>query len=178
MLILDFSSTLGQVVEEFQQEQHFIMVFLGQPGSEIEVRLVKPPFDAPESARVYFDEYEKLGTPHPEKIRTECTRYIVPENTTYAIEITLKKGFDYGDYEGIYLQVCNKTTGTILGKQGLNKGSSQTGPLGIGKKIVIDQVCFAQVNGKLTKNANLTFQALSLGAYSSADHFLNMLNLK
>ncbi len=47
------------------------MVFLGPSGSEIDVRLVKPPFDATECARVYFDEYEELGTPHPEKLSYE-----------------------------------------------------------------------------------------------------------
>ena len=73
------------------------MAFLGPPGGEIEIRLVKPPFDAVESARIYFDEYEKLGTPHAEKLSYESTRYIIPENTSYAIELTLKKGFDFGN---------------------------------------------------------------------------------
>lgn len=110
------------------------MVFLGPPGGEIEVRLVKPPFDVVESSRVYFDEYEKLGTPHPEKLIYESTRYIVPENTHYAIELTLKKGFDFGDWEGIYVWVYNKVKMSTIGRKKLPKLPSETGPLPSGKK--------------------------------------------
>jgi hypothetical protein len=141
------------------------MVFLGPPTAEIEIRLVKPPFDALESARVYFDEYEKLGTPHPEKLTCECTRYIVPENTAYAVEITLKKGFDCGKWDGIYLQVCNNVSGAIIGGKRYPKPKEQTGSLPIGKKILVDKIDCAVVDGKITDHATLTFRALSIGTY-------------
>lgn len=67
------------------------MVILGLIGGEVEVRLVKPPFDAKESERVYFDEYEKLGTAHPGQDQLECSRYLAAENSPYAVEVTLKK---------------------------------------------------------------------------------------
>jgi hypothetical protein len=139
------------------------MVFLGPQGAEIEVRLVKPPFDAKESARVYFDEYEKLGTPHPEKLSRECTRYIIPENTAYAIEITLKKGFDYGDWDGVGVEVRRKVNRTTIGVKILPKPTDQKGPLPIGRKYIVDRFDHATIDGKITHNAALTFRGLNIG---------------
>ena len=95
------------------------MVFLGPPGAKMEVRLVKPPFDAMESGRIYFDEYEKFGTPHAEKLSYESTRYIIPENTHYAIELTPKKGFLFGDWEGIFVEVRNQVKTSKVGDKNL-----------------------------------------------------------
>jgi hypothetical protein len=139
------------------------MVFLGPQGAEIEVRLVKPPFDAEESARAYFDEYEKLGSPHPEKLSHECTRYIIPENTAYAIEITLKKGFDYGDWDGVSVHVRRKVNKTRIGKKDLPKPTDQRGPLPIERKYVVDRINHAVVDGKELQNATLIFRGLNVG---------------
>ena len=139
------------------------MVFLGPKGAEIEVRLVKPPFDAEESARVYFDEYEKLGTPHSVRFSHECTRYIIPDNTAYAIEITLKKGFDYGDWDGVSVRVCRKVNKTTIGKKDLPKPTDQRGPLPIGRKYVVDRINHAVVDGKKIQNATLIFRGLNVG---------------
>lgn len=139
------------------------MVFLGPQGAEIEVRLVKPPFDAEESARVYFDEYEKLGTPHPEKLSHECTRYIIPENTAYAVEITLKKGFDYGDWDGVIVEVLRKVNKASIGQEILHKPTDQKDPLPIGRKYVVDRFNYAMLDGKLTRDGTLTFRGLNIG---------------
>jgi hypothetical protein len=143
------------------------MVFLGLQGAEIEVRLVKPPFDAEESARVYFDEYEKLGTPHPEKFSHECTRYIIPENAAYAVEITLKKGFDYGDWDGVGVGVLRKVNKTTIGGKILPKPTDQSGPLPIGRKYIVDRFDHAMLDGKLTHNATSTFRGLNIEDHDS-----------
>jgi hypothetical protein len=139
------------------------MVFLGPPGGEIEVRLVKPPFDAVESARIYFDEFQKLGTPHAEKLSYESTRYIVPENTHYAIELTLKKRFDFEDWEGIFVWVYNKVKMSEIGDKKLPKPLGQRELLLSGKKILVDGLDHAPKDGKCTMNATLTFCALDTG---------------
>jgi len=141
------------------------MVFLGPPRGEIEVRLVKPPFDAVESARIYFDEYEKLGTPRAEKLSYKSTRYIVPEHTSYAIELTLKKGFDFGEWEGIYVWVYNKVKMSPIGKKKLPKPLGQRDLLLSGKKILVDRLDHAPKDGKLTMNVTLTFRALDTGTF-------------
>ena len=143
------------------------MVFLGPPGGEIEVRLVKPPFDVVESARVYFDEYEKLGKAHLESMGYQSTRYIVPENTHYAIELTLKKGFDFGDWEGIYVIVHNKVKMSTIGKKKLPKLPGETGPLPAGKKLLVDRLDHAPNDGMYNMNATLTFRALDIGMCTS-----------
>jgi hypothetical protein len=143
----------------------FIMVFLGPPGGEIEVRLVKPPFDAVESARIYFDEYEKLGTPHAENLSYKSTRYIVPENTQYAIELTLKKGFDYEEWEGIYVKVYNKVKMSEIGGKKLPKPLGQRDLLHSVKKILVDRFDHAPKDGNYTMNATLTFRALDTGTF-------------
>jgi hypothetical protein len=139
------------------------MVFLCPQGAEIEVRLVKPPFDAEESARVYFDEYEQLGEPHPEKLSHECTRYIIPENTVYALGITLKKGFDYGDWDGVVVEVVREVNKPALGGKFLSKPTDQKGPLPIGIKYVVDRFDGARLDGKMTHDATLTFRGLNIG---------------
>jgi hypothetical protein len=134
---------------------------------EIEVRLVKPPFDIVESSRVYFDEYEKLGTPHPEKLSYESTRYIAPENTHYAIELTLKKGFDFGDWEGICVWVYNKVKMSTIGKKKLPKLPSETGPLPSGKFFLVERFDHAPNDGMYSMNPTLTFRALDIGICTS-----------
>jgi hypothetical protein len=153
------------------------MVFLGPPGGEIEVRLVKPPFDAVESARIYFDEYEKLGTPHAETLSYESTRYIIPENTHYAIELTLKKGFLFGDWEGIFVEVRNKAKVFIIGKKKLPKPFGQEDPLLSAKKLLVDRVNDAPNNGQRTMNAALTFRALDIGMCTSPKYPISVLTI-
>ncbi|KAN0102756.1 hypothetical protein V8E51_011069 [Hyaloscypha variabilis] len=91
------------------------MVFLGPKDAQIEVRLVKPPFEATDSDRVYIDEYEQLGTPHREKGLFECHRYIASEDTKYSIEVTLKKGFTWGDYLGIRVHIEDRARKARVG---------------------------------------------------------------
>ncbi len=75
------------------------MPILWGTGAQAEIRLRKPPFD-PEN-QVYFDDREIP--------KDKITRYIVPEDTTYAIQITLKKGFNDGKYDrGFSIRIYDK----------------------------------------------------------------------
>src|ERR1700748_2718336 len=112
------------------------MVFLGPKGAEIEIRLVKPPFDVDESARVYIAEYEMLGMPYREKGSCECYQYIASEDTTYAIEITLKKGFVWGKYQGIFVLVHDRARKAKIGRQVISKDDFEK-ILAHNKKIVV-----------------------------------------
>jgi hypothetical protein len=83
------------------------MAILKDKGGEIEVRIMKPPFDAAEPD--FFDEYANLGV-RDARLK-ECTRYIAPESLTYAIHVTFKKGYSWGKYPRFFFsgyRHCNK----------------------------------------------------------------------
>ena len=69
------------------------MAILKSGNDEYEVRIKRYP------EKTYFDEYVKTGD-REESSATSCDRYIVGEDgVRYTIEVTLKKGFSFGDYE-------------------------------------------------------------------------------
>jgi hypothetical protein len=141
------------------------MVVLGPADGQIEVRLVKPPFDATEP--IYFDEFEKLGTAHPEKLRYESLRYIASENTAYAIEVTLKKGFSYGTFLGIRVQVHDKVRKVQIGNRGFCKANSED-LLNEDKKILITSLRNVIFDGKARDNVNLSFSGLATGMFEGS----------
>ena len=68
------------------------MAILKSGSDEYEVRIKRYP------EKTYFDEYVKTGD-REEPSATSCDRYIVGEDgVRYTIEVTLKKGFSFGDY--------------------------------------------------------------------------------
>jgi hypothetical protein len=139
------------------------MVVLGPADGQIEVRLVKAPFDAPEP--VYFDEYEKLGTPHPEKLTYENSRYIASEDTAYTIEVTLKEGFSYGDFLGIWVRVHDKARKVQIGIRFFPKANKDVDVLDEDKKILISSLSQVIVDGKEKDNVGLAFSALATGTF-------------
>jgi hypothetical protein len=145
------------------------MVFLGPAGGQIEVRLVKPPFDATE--RIYFDEYEELGKPHPEKLSYESFRYIASENTTYAIEVTLKKGFKYETYAGILVWVWDKARKVQIGREKFAK-TSEENVLENDVTILVTTLSGAIVDGKEKDKVNLSFSGLSTGKFRMTSRVL------
>lgn len=69
------------------------MAILKSGNDEYEVRIKRYP------EKTYFDEYVKTGD-REKSSATSCNRYIVGENgVRYTIEVTLKKGFSFGDFE-------------------------------------------------------------------------------
>lgn len=70
------------------------MAILGKPGSQIEARLEKLPINA--ESPTYFDQYAPID--EREILTDSITRYIVPEDQAYAINIIFKQRFIAGSH--------------------------------------------------------------------------------
>lgn len=116
------------------------------------------------SHRVYFDEYEKLGDTCPPKHNTQRERYIVPKDTTYAIEVTLTKGFNYGNQIGIYVKVANATTNLIIGQKFFAKDPYTT-ILDSENIYLVENLDRAIINKVQRDGVALIFQELAEGQF-------------
>ena len=134
------------------------MAILGKPGDEVEVHIAKSPLDS--ANPVYFDEYEKLGNPYPSKL--ECTRYIVPEDGEYVIQITLKKGFDYGHRKGVFVRVHDQVTKEEIGWQQFDKDDGDK-ILVSDKELRVETLNGVIIDGQKRNNVKLTLQNLVRG---------------
>lgn len=135
------------------------MTFLGLAGGQIEVHLRKPPFDSGEA--VYF-EYEMLGNPHPPKHALERTRYIVPEDTTYAIEVTLKKEFEYDEkYIAVGLEVFDTASGARLSESLVAEKGILNVPVE-DQQLLVTILSGGAIDGKGLNNVGLTMCELAV----------------
>jgi hypothetical protein len=76
-------------------------------GNEYEVRIMRYP------ENTYFDEYVDPPTREKDEIAS-CKRHIIVEaNTTYKIEVKLKKGFLFGIYTKFQVQMRLPLGGAI-----------------------------------------------------------------
>jgi predicted RNA-binding protein with TRAM domain len=96
------------------------MAILTQVGDQYEVRIKR------HSDQTYFDEHVKVGDQYEVRIKrhsdqtyfdehvkvgdkpgaTSCARYIIGEqDVIYSIELTLPKGFNFGDYERVRMEL-------------------------------------------------------------------------
>ena len=72
------------------------MAILTEEGNEYEVRIKRVP------QGTYFKEYVKIGD-REQAESTRCERYIVAEpGQRYEIEVTIKKGFEWGEFEKVF----------------------------------------------------------------------------
>ena len=141
------------------------MTILGPNDGMFEVRLVKPPFDA--VPRVYLDAYEKPGNPYPPEPSYECTRMIIPEDTTYAIEVTLKQGFAFGTYVGVYIRVHDKASKSKLGVRGIKKAKLPNILLK-DQTYLLKTFNHAIVHGAAVSGVSLTLSGLKTGTVCSS----------
>jgi hypothetical protein len=75
------------------------MAILKSGNDECEIRIKRYP------EKTYFDEYVKTKD-REESSATSCDRYIIGEDgVKYTIEVTLKKGFRFGDYDVVQAQL-------------------------------------------------------------------------
>lgn len=87
------------------------MAILGPKHARIQVRLVRLPHD-PENP-IYFDEYTPLG--EKENQMEEITRYIIPEETSYGIEVICKAGFRHRELNhNITTKLRDKTSDKLM----------------------------------------------------------------
>lgn len=134
--------------------------FLGKPGGQYAVRLVKPLFDAPK--RQYFQEYEKLGDRDPPKHPISCEKYIMSEDTTYAIEITLKKGFSFGKYDQLKVSAFDIASEARMGTKFVCRNSLQR-ILAQDEVYLVEHLDSAVIEGKVAHGVSLSFQELVTG---------------
>src|SRR5450432_3099073 len=142
------------------------MAILIHKGGEIEVWIKKYPLDGDE----FFDEYVKTGERQPKD--DPQSRYInVEANAAYAIEIVLKKGFNFEDYSGICVSLQH------AGSEVCWQYWERQDDLGDETKLRSDQVCTFEakdatclgepyepaVDGKTIKKARFSFDALEIG---------------
>ncbi|KAF8849898.1 hypothetical protein BDZ45DRAFT_731926 [Acephala macrosclerotiorum] len=116
------------------------MAILGQGDSRIMVRIRKMPNDGSRGA--LYDEYALLDKNNESAI----TRYIVPEEGAYSVDVTLLRGYVSGAYDGgIGIKIRDKATGAL-------------------EKSELIQVCRlhdVEVEGKRMKDVKMHFQSLT-----------------
>lgn len=138
------------------------MAILKRMSGEIEIRLRKPPFDTIEP--VYFDEYASC-TVRETPWDGERTRYVVPEDTAYAMEIIVKKGYRFSKkWTGFAIRVEDLATNRQIYNR-LPEKACEKDVLITDQVILIDTVDSAVVNGELRFGPELTFQAMSPGKF-------------
>ncbi|CZT05464.1 uncharacterized protein RCO7_08480 [Rhynchosporium graminicola] len=111
------------------------MAILKCPSGEVEIRLRGT---RPKNFKIaYFDEYEEVKVKEYSG-KSRCTRYIIPEDTRYAIEVILKSGFHLGDCEGVRIKIYDKATDNFIGQKKITRGPGEY--LAIDKTILIETV--------------------------------------
>lgn len=134
------------------------MAILGNQESRIEVRLQKVPVTNNDSPS-YFEEHAPIG--RKDNLTKAVTRYILPENCTYTIVITLKKGFEYRD-GGLAVRLWDQNTKLFHERTLINSH-------GRGGKKVLDSektyyVRFIPQEGQENNSPN-TFYVLRFGKF-------------
>ena len=103
--ILGSRNTLELLTTSFQLLGHYFaasfdMAILKDGTDEYEVCIKRHP------QKITFEEYVKIGD-RPKPDAKSCTRYIVgEEGVTYTVEVTLRKGFIFGDYTRVDAKLC------------------------------------------------------------------------
>lgn len=133
------------------------MVILSDEGNEYEVRIIRRP------QSTYFDEHVKVGDRlSPEA--TECERYIVGEpGQTYAVEVTIKKGFQWGKFDAIGAHLM--FDGVVASTSMMSKGTMTENPGLNDNKMVLDHINSTK-QGAENVGASFTFRNLEIGKLS------------
>jgi hypothetical protein len=135
------------------------MVLLKDRAGEIEIRIMKPPFDAADPE--FFDEYANLGVRDPG--RNACTRYITPESQTYAIHVVVKSGYNWGKYTQMYIEVSDKATEKQLFECWHRKKKCE-GSISTNDQVFAHStVDYAAVDGKPRRAVQLAFKNIIPG---------------
>jgi hypothetical protein len=132
------------------------MAILAEDGNQYEVRIKRIPHNT------YFEEHVKVGDREkPDAIK--CDRYIVGEpGQQYAVQITIKKGFQWNQFEevsmGLYLPgSLDPLAWTYLGK-------SIAGRIGNGD-VTIDLDCINHESLRNFIGAPFSFKNLAIGSF-------------
>lgn len=135
------------------------MVTLKSLSGEVEVRVQKACDGVAEPG--FFQEYAKLGVHEPDG--SKATLYIVPEKTTYAILVTLKKGFKFGEYSKVWVTLTDEATQERIFNESYPR-ACENDTLEQDQRIFIDTADLGVVvDGEERRNVKLTFQNVSPG---------------
>ncbi|RDL35291.1 uncharacterized protein BP5553_07222 [Venustampulla echinocandica] len=133
------------------------MVILEDPDGRIEVCLRN--LVEGDRSPLYFGEYMPLGE-CPEA-STDVTRHIVPEDTSFAVEVTFKKGFRHGEFrDRIWIKIGDKASGLTFARILLD-GSLEKAALAEDKVYCVKCIPEAIVNCQPRKDVQMAFYSLA-----------------
>jgi hypothetical protein len=134
------------------------MAILKSGGDEYEVRIKKYP------EKTYFDEYIKTGD-REEPSDTSCDRYIIGEDgVRYTIEVTLKKGFSFGNYDVVQAQLFIPGQEKGICSTNIRRPADHVGDTDLTKNLEYADVT---VGGIKVLGARFGLQNLLLGMFST-----------
>lgn len=137
------------------------MVYFTCQGGDIQIRLVKT-FTTGKDV-LYFDEY--CPVEDRKTYGSVRKRYIVAEEASCGVEVTLKKGFCHADYTGgLYLILKDMDSGKEFYNQRLFEQEFRNrSPIQIEQRCTITSIKSVLMNGVLRSNVKLGFQKMKLG---------------
>ena len=135
------------------------MAILKCRSGEVEVQLRKPRIE--DDVPNYFEEFENVRASIGSTSANRCTKYIISEDTSYTVEVTLKKGFDFGEAEGVRVKLYDKASDNFIGQKAIDKGN--VAKLADDHTVLIETVSGGIFDGHWVKDAELMFKALSMG---------------
>lgn len=133
------------------------MAILSKEINQVEVRIKRYP------EGTYFDEYIKVGD-REKRDATTCERYIIPEpGVTYTIEVTLKKGYQFGKCNDVTasLRLSGSPTVIACGYIGAPQDESEYLEKDLVKDVEFTDII--QVGGRKISGARLAFRQISVG---------------
>jgi len=134
------------------------MAILSEDSNEYEVKIKRIPQNA------YFEEHVKVGDPEaPGALKSK--RYIVAEpGQRYGVEVTLKKGFEFGEYKQAEIRVLFSEMNVTFAAKVLSKTEIQ-GKLNEGDFSTTLAYINVSNQGDLI-GAPFTFQKLGIGMFT------------
>ena len=132
------------------------MAILKCGNEEYEVRIKRYP------EKTYFDEYIKTGE-REKTAATTCKRYIVGEGgVKYTIEVTLKKGFMFGEFHSVQAQLKVPGKTSPVSHKNIRRPADYKD--GIKEKITTElEYADVTVRGLKFLGARFAFRSLALG---------------
>jgi hypothetical protein len=135
------------------------MAILKSGNDEYEVRIKRYP------EKTYFDEYVKTGD-REKSSAISCDRYIIGEDgVRYTIEVTLRKGFDFEDFNIVQAQLCVPGQEESISFKNIQRPADYKD--GIKKDLMTElQYVDVTVGGSEVRGARFGFRNLLLGMFS------------
>jgi len=141
------------------------MPIIEHQGNKIQVKIQRQP------DKSYFDEYVKTGSREPPNTQT-YERYIIGEHDTiYEIEIILKAGYKFRDYERVKASLCigdSKQTSRSIAFVSLERPANHVNGI---KEYLKGYICCVDtvLDGEMVTGAKFSFHGLNAGESLSTE---------